>query len=84
MRLLTRSSRVAAARAQAQQVNLELLWAEWQTVAQARLLFDQVATLRAKQARLRRECEALRPIAVAGAAPRCAPATSPTTPPAAG
>lgn len=61
--LLTRSSRVAAARAQAQQVNLDLLWAEWQTVAQARLLFDQVTSLRAKQVRLHAECDALAPVA---------------------
>ncbi|EIM03349.1 TolC family protein [Rhodanobacter thiooxydans] len=57
--LLTRSSRKAAARNQAQQVNLDLLWAEWQTVAQARLLFDQVLNLRAQQARLASEQAAL-------------------------
>ncbi|KZC43665.1 MULTISPECIES: TolC family protein [Rhodanobacter] len=57
--LLTRSSRKAAARSQAQQVNLDLLWAEWQTVAQARLLFDQVLNLRAQQARLASEQAAL-------------------------
>ncbi len=57
--LLTRSSRKAAARSQAQQVNLDLLWAEWQTVAQARLLFDQVLNLRAQQARLAGEQAAL-------------------------
>ena len=57
--LLTRSSRMAAARSQAGQVNLELLWAEWQTVAQARLLFDQVLSLRAQQARLASEQAAL-------------------------
>jgi outer membrane protein, heavy metal efflux system len=57
--LLTRSSRKAAARSQADQVNLELLWAEWQTVAQARLLFDQVTTLRAQHARLEVEQAAL-------------------------
>jgi len=61
--LLARSTRVAAARSQAQQVNLELLWAEWQTVAQARLLFDQVTTLQAKEVRLRRERDALAPLA---------------------
>ena len=60
--LLTRSTRVAAARAQADQVNLELLWAEWQTVAQARLLFDQVLNLRAKQVVLDREQHALAPV----------------------
>ncbi|OOG55265.1 transporter [Rhodanobacter sp. B05] len=57
--LLTRSSRRAAARNQVSQVNLDLLWAEWQTVAQARLLFDQVSNLRAQQARLAREQDAL-------------------------
>lgn len=61
--LLTRSSRVAAARGQARQVNLDLLWAEWQTVAQARLLFDQVATLRAQSTRLNAELAALTPVA---------------------
>jgi len=57
--LLTRSSRRAAARSQASQVNLDLLWAEWQTVAQARLLFDEVLNLRAQQARLTQEQDAL-------------------------
>ncbi|MFA6231128.1 MAG: TolC family protein [Rhodanobacter sp.] len=57
--LLTRSSRKAAARSQARQVNLDLLWAEWQTVAQARLLFDQVLDLRAQQTRLDTEQAAL-------------------------
>jgi len=60
--LLTRSSRRAAARSQAEQVNLDLLWAEWQSVAQARLLFDQVLTLRAQQARLAAEQAALTPL----------------------
>ncbi|WP_426688070.1 TolC family protein [Rhodanobacter ginsengiterrae] len=57
--LLTRSSRLAAARSQTGQVNLDLLWAEWQTVAQARLLFDQVVNLRAQQVRLEQEQAAL-------------------------
>ncbi len=61
--LLTRSSRVTAARDQARQVNLDLLWAEWQTVAQARLLFDQVVNLRAQNARLTAELAALAPVA---------------------
>lgn len=60
--LLMRSSRVAVARQQARQVNLDLLWAEWQTVAQARLLFDQVKALRAKQAALDAEQTALAPL----------------------
>ena len=57
--LLTRSSRRAVARSQADQVNLTLLWSEWQTVAQARLLFDQVLTLRAQHAQLQGEQAAL-------------------------
>lgn len=57
--LLTRSSRKAAARNQERQVNLDLLWAEWQTVAQARLLFDQVITLHQEQTRLKAEQAAL-------------------------
>ncbi|GAA0724034.1 TolC family protein [Dokdonella soli] len=60
--LLTRSSRLAAATSQADQVNLDLLWAEWQTVAQARLLFGQVLTQRAQQARLDVEQRALEPL----------------------
>ena len=37
--LLTRSARSAAASASARQIDLELLWQEWQVVGQARLLF---------------------------------------------
>jgi outer membrane protein TolC len=37
--LLTRSARKAAAGASQRQVNLELLWQEWQVVGRARLLF---------------------------------------------
>jgi outer membrane protein TolC len=40
--LLLRSSRKNAAMAQEQQVNLELLWQEWQVVSQARLLFTRL------------------------------------------
>lgn len=57
--LLTRSSRRAVARAQAGQVNLDLLWAEWQVVAQARLQFGQVLSLREQYARLETEQAAL-------------------------
>ncbi|HWU77708.1 MAG TPA: TolC family protein [Rhodanobacter sp.] len=57
--LLTRSSRKAAAHNQAREVNLDLLWAEWQTVAQARLLFDQVQNLHAQHNRLEQEQVAL-------------------------
>ncbi|MEO6925240.1 MAG: TolC family protein, partial [Rhodanobacter sp.] len=57
--LLTRSSRKAAANNQSRQVNLDVLWAEWQTVAQARLLFDQVRNLHVQQRRLEHEQVAL-------------------------
>ena len=60
--LLLRSSRRHAANAQARQVNLDLLWAEWQTVAQARLLFGQVRSLRQQQAGLDAELRALAPV----------------------
>ncbi|TAN01212.1 MAG: hypothetical protein EPN40_02850 [Rhodanobacteraceae bacterium] len=36
--LITRSARVASARAGAREVDLNLLWSEWQTIAQARTL----------------------------------------------
>jgi outer membrane protein TolC len=62
--LLTRSSRLAVARSQAGQVNLELLWAEWQAVAQARMLFDQVMNLRAQRGRLASEQAALAQVSV--------------------
>lgn len=60
--LLLRSTRKAAANSQADQVNLQLLWAEWQTIAQARLLFNQVISLRAQQQQLAEEQAALAPI----------------------
>ncbi len=63
--LLTRASRRAAVRGQVDQVNLDLLWSEWQTVAQARLLFNQVLNLRAQQARLEREQSALATVSAA-------------------
>jgi outer membrane protein TolC len=60
--LLLRSTRKAAARAQADQANLDLLWAEWQTIAQARQLFNQVVSLREQQQRLAAEQAALLPV----------------------
>ena len=60
--LLTRSSRTAEARSHVEQINLDLLWAEWQTVTQARQLFDQVTSLRAQQHRLQTETAALAPV----------------------
>jgi len=60
--LLLRSSRRAEARAHVEQVNLDLLWAEWQTVTQARQLFGQVTSLRAQLQRLQDEQAALAPV----------------------
>lgn len=60
--LLLRSTRKAAAKSQADQVNLDLLWAEWQTIAQSRLLFNQVLSLRAQQQELAAEQTALQPV----------------------
>lgn len=60
--LLTRSARVASAKAGTRQVHLDLLWNEWQTVARARTLFNKVYTLRALVARLQAEHAALAPI----------------------
>lgn len=57
--LLTRSARVAAARSGQRQIRLQLLWAEWQTIARARLLFDQVQSLRKQQDRLQHEATVL-------------------------
>ncbi|RDS79709.1 TolC family protein [Dyella monticola] len=60
--LLLRSTRKAAAHSQADQVNLQLLWSEWQTIAQARIAFDLVVSLRAQQQQLAGEQAALAPI----------------------
>lgn len=40
--LLLRSSRVGSASAAEQQINLDMLWQEWQVVSQARLLFTRM------------------------------------------
>lgn len=50
--LLLRSSRMGAAQAQAQRVNLDLLWQEWQVVSQARLLFTRLTAQHALMAQL--------------------------------
>ena len=50
--LLLRSSRKNAALAEEQRVNLELLWQEWQVVAQARLLFTRLTAQQALLSRL--------------------------------
>ncbi|HLI19236.1 MAG TPA: TolC family protein [Rhodanobacteraceae bacterium] len=60
--LITRSARVKSARAGAQQVDLDLLWSEWQTIAEARTLFDQVYFQRKLIARLEAERAALAPV----------------------
>ena len=59
---LTRSDRVAAARDRRAQASLELVWAEWQTIARARLLFDQVRHERWREQRLHAEATALTPL----------------------
>ncbi|MDE2148657.1 MAG: TolC family protein [Gammaproteobacteria bacterium] len=59
--LLTRSARTRAAGWSRRQIDLQLLWAEWQTVARARVLFDEVTGGRRLVARLRRETAALQP-----------------------
>lgn len=60
--LITRSARVKAARAGVREVDLNLLWAEWQVIAKARTLFDQVYFLHEQVARLEREQRALAPV----------------------
>ena len=50
--LLLRSSRKGAAQAEAQRVNLDLLWQEWQVVSQARLLFTRLTAQQALMAQL--------------------------------
>jgi outer membrane protein TolC len=63
--LITRSARVKSARAGAQQVDLDLLWSEWQAIAEARTLFDRMYFLRERAARLERERAALAPVQAA-------------------
>jgi outer membrane protein TolC len=60
--LVTRSARVAAARAGEREVDLNLLWSEWQAIADARTLFDRVYFQRRLVARLERERSALAPV----------------------
>jgi outer membrane protein TolC len=55
---LIASAPLQAARAQARSSDLELLWAEWQVIAKARLLFVQVRT-HARQAKLLGDEQAL-------------------------
>lgn len=60
--LVTRSARVESARANIREVDLNLLWGEWQTIAQSRTLFDRVFFLRKLVVRLQQERAALVPI----------------------
>jgi outer membrane protein TolC len=60
--LITRSARVRSARAGARQVDLDLLWSEWQAIAEARTLFDRVYYQRELVGRLEREQSALAPM----------------------
>lgn len=61
--LLTRSARRSSAKYGQKEVRLDLLWAEWQTIAQTRLLFDQIRYQQVRLRRLRRELEAIAPLA---------------------
>jgi outer membrane protein TolC len=60
--LVTRSARVKSAQARARRVDLDLLWDEWQAIAEARTLFDRVHYLGKRVARLEREHAVLAPI----------------------
>lgn len=60
--LLTRPARTAAAHAHVRQINLKLLWAEWQTIARARMLFDQVQSSKAQVQLLAHETSMLAPL----------------------
>jgi len=60
--LLTRSARVASAKANTREVQLNLLWNEWQTIAKSRMVFDKIYSTRALVARLQAEQDALTPI----------------------
>jgi outer membrane protein TolC len=63
--LVTRTARVASARAGEREVDLNLFWSEWQTIAQARTLFARVYYTRRLVARLQREHTALAPVQIA-------------------
>ena len=63
--LITRSARVESARAGEREVDLSLLWSEWQTIAEARTLFDRVYYLRKLVVRLEHERAMLAPLQAA-------------------
>jgi outer membrane protein TolC len=56
---------VKSARAGAREVDLNLLWSEWQAIAEARTLFDRVHFLHERVERLERERAALAPMQAA-------------------
>ena len=60
--LVTLSARQSVRRQEDMRVNLALLWAEWQTVMQARLHFLHIVHGRARVARLTEEVNTLRPL----------------------
>lgn len=60
--LLTRSARTQAAQWNSREIDLNLLWAEWQVVAQARVLFTRIVSGRAAVARLQAEGSVLEPL----------------------
>jgi outer membrane protein, heavy metal efflux system len=61
--LVTYASRQTARRRSDEQVNLSLLWAEWQTIAESRLQFVRIQYGRELVARLGAESAALAPLA---------------------
>lgn len=63
--LITRPARVKSARAGAREVDLNLLWSEWQAIAEARTLFDRVYYQHERVARLEDEHSALAPMQAA-------------------
>jgi outer membrane protein TolC len=61
--LVTLAARRTAGRRAIEQVELDLLWSEWQTITQARLDFVHVQRGRDLVARLEREYDTVRPLA---------------------
>ena len=60
--LVTYDARQSALHHTEEQVNLSVLWAEWQVVCQSRLLFVRIQQGRALVERLRQEADTLRPL----------------------
>ncbi len=58
--LITRPAAVAAAKAGERQVDLDILWQEWQVAGQAQLLFVQLAGLQQRQALLQQQRDLIR------------------------